>query len=389
MIPRAARDPWRVVWRASTGAGPLTALLLALAAALAVSGWLPQMPAGQTVAYAEWRSEVQARFGAAATAMQALGLFTVSQSLGFRLLISLLAGCLLLRLADLVGAFRQGRDPAQPSGAWHTVPGRSVTDIVEQLHLSRYRLLRQPSLLQADRWPWMEVWPLLAHLGALMLLAGLLVAHLVGWQVEQLIVRSGETVSLPGTNDWVALAEETGELTHSSGIVAHVERRGPTVLASAADSAGLTLKLQQSAGSESVDELVLALTEDQFFAVPEADLVVRLAAQPAEGDEASWPILAQLYLSPPGELTSESLVADQADLRVGDTTLSLTRASYASVTATFNPGWSVAAVGVCFLLIGSVGAALRRKRRLWIREAGPGVQIAGLPPSALAELKGM
>ena len=59
MRPRAARDPWRLLWRAGTSAGLLAALLLVLAAALAIVSWLPQTPGDGAVVYAEWRSQVQ------------------------------------------------------------------------------------------------------------------------------------------------------------------------------------------------------------------------------------------------------------------------------------------------------------------------------------------
>lgn len=315
MNPRFPRDTWQTLWRIGTSAGLLAALLLGLAAGLAVTVWLPQMPAEHTVAYAEWLSEVQARFGSTTGTLQALGLFSVTRSLTFRSLLSLLAACLALRVADRA----------------------------ERLH--SHRAWRE------------ELPPLLAHLGGLISMAGLLISRLYGWQLQELVIRSGETLELPDGDGWVALAGDTGSLAHGEDIIAYVEERGPGVLASAANTSGAPLGLQRSANSEPADQLNLALTEDQFFAVPEVGLVVRLSPQ-STGSAGDQPVLVQVYRSPPGELVAEDQLVDSVDLAVDTTTLHLVRTSYACVTVTRNPGRWFTGVGIASLAVGAVAVAL-------------------------------
>jgi hypothetical protein len=386
MDPPVARDPWRVVWRVGTSAGLLATLLLAVATALAITAWLPQMPDGPAAAYAEWRSQLQARFGGLTGVMDALGLFTITTSLGFRLLLSLLAGCLVLRLAELAGGLRQPGQLAQPTGAWHDLPGLTLNEAADLLRERGYRVTAGPSLLQAHRRPWAEWCPLVAHAGALLLMAGLLVAHTLGWQAEGLVVRSGESVSVPGTEEWVALDAQSGTLRYSQGIIAYAEERGPAVLARAVDEAGAPLELQQSAGSDPVDELYLALTEDQFFAVPGAGLVIRLVAEQDRTAGETRPIPVQVYLSPPGELGNESQLLDQASLPAGEATLLLTRASYARVTASFSPGRWVSAAGIALLLAGALGVSLLGSSRIWLRDTDGELQAAGALPPALPRM---
>ena len=116
MIAQTPRDPWRAVWRIATGDGLLVALLLATAAGLIATAWLPQRPAADPVTYAhaQWLSEAQARFGEATPTLQALGLFTITRSLGFRALLALLAGCLSLRLMESGDRLRRNREAAEP-----------------------------------------------------------------------------------------------------------------------------------------------------------------------------------------------------------------------------------------------------------------------------------
>jgi hypothetical protein len=120
------------------------------------------------------------------------------------------------------------------------------------------------------------------------------------WQVTGVVVLGGERITLPGNESWIALDQDALRVTHSAGLVTFVETRGPAVRARATDGAGQTLPLQQAAGSEPINELTMALTEDRYFAVPQAHLVVRLAEPPGQPSEAHGSVLVQVYHSPPG-----------------------------------------------------------------------------------------
>jgi len=389
MITQTPRhDPWQAVWQVATSDGLLIALLLAIATGLTITAWLPQIPLADPVAYARRLSEAQARFGKATQTMQTLGLFTITRSLGFRVLFALLAGCLLLRLIENGDRLRQSQEMAEPAGEWEPLAGVRLPGAIENLRRRHYRVLSKPPLFQADRWPWADLFPSLAHAGGLLLLVGLLLTHLWGWHVEGLIVQSSERVTLPGTEEWVALDNDASRVTHSPGIVTFVEERGPGVQVNVTDGTGQPLLLQQAAEADPVTQLTLALTEDQHFAIPEAQLGIRLAKQPSHVGEAHSPVLVQVYRSPPGRLATETVVEGDVELTVDDVTLELTSMPYARMTATFNPGLWPTCAGLVLLVAGLLGSAAWPARRFWLREEiGEAKGTGDLPPN-LAKSEG-
>jgi hypothetical protein len=329
MIAQTPRDPWRTVWRIATGDGWLAILLLALAAGLTITTLLPQMPSDSPVAYARWLSETQARLGRATPALQTLGLFTVTRSLGFRTLLALTAACLALRLIEIGSRLRR-------------------------------------------KWAWADLFPTLAHAGTLVLLAGLLVTHLWGWQATGVVVLGDERVALPGTAGWLALDQDTLRVSHSAGLATFVEARGPAIRARAIDNSGQVLSLRQAPESDPLAELSVALTEDRYFAIPDAQLVVRLTLQPGQHLQPDSPVLVQVYRSPPGELATEAVMEGSAEVTVDNVTLHLTRIPYAKVTATFNPGSWPTGAGIVLLAVGLLGDVALVARRFRQREKTEG-----------------
>jgi hypothetical protein len=324
-IPSAPRrrDPWRAIWQIVTSDGLLVILLLATAAGLLAAAWLPQLPAADPAAYARWFSETQARFGKATQTLQSLGLFAVARSFGFRALLALLASTLFLRLVERGGRF--------------------ISD--------------------AERRVWSDLFPLLAHGGGLVLLAGLLVTHLWSWRVEGLIVQSGTQVTIPGTESWVALEEDTSNLVHSAGVVTHVEAHGPGVRVIAVDGQGNVLALQHATNPTLLAELTLALAKGQHFAIPDAQLITQLTPQAGRPVKAQTPVLVQVYRYPPIQLATETIVEGDTELTVDDVTLRLVSVPYAQVTATFNPGLWPTGIGIVLAVVGLAGSIVRSVRR--------------------------
>src|SRR5512143_175916 len=98
--PTLIRDPWRRLWRFFTGDGFLAAVLILCAALLLVAALLPQTPVNDLVAYSRWLSEAQIRFGDLFAVLNALGLFSITNSLALRLALAALGWCAALRLID-------------------------------------------------------------------------------------------------------------------------------------------------------------------------------------------------------------------------------------------------------------------------------------------------
>jgi hypothetical protein len=304
------RDPWRLVWQTVTGDSLLVILLLAATVGLLIAAWLPQAPTSNPATYARWLSETQARFGKVTQTMRALGLFGVTRSFGFRTLLALLGGVLLLRSVE------RGQRP----------------------------------------------FSLLAHGGGLLLLIGLFITHLWSWQVEGLIVQSGERASVPGTASWVALDGDALGIAHSAGIAAFTEAHGPGTRVSATDAQGNPLTVQRTE-DDPLTELTLALVEDQLLAIPEAQLIVHLAPQAGHPIEAHTPVLVQVYRYPPVRLETEVVMEGDTELAIDDARLRFTSAPYAQVTATFNPGLWPTGIGIVLALVGLGGGIIRPARR--------------------------
>jgi len=381
-MPEQSADPWQIIWRFATSDSVLVILLLALAANVALTAWIPQRPSSD-VDYARWLSQVQARFGEATSTMRTLGLFNVTGSVVFRTLIALLSGCLVVRLVERIDRLWQGRDVTEPDGDWMEISAGSLARLLDGLRARRYRAVDESSFYQVDHWPWADLSLLIVYGGALFLLVGLLFSHLWGWQVEGLILQRGELSTLPGS-DWVALEEGASKVRHSPGVVTFIEKRGPGVHVRAIDDDGEGLQLQVTAEAELSPELLIALTEDRYFAIPEANLITRLIPQ----SEAPYTHMdVQVYRSPPGEMIAETVTDEggEAELSVAGVRLELTPAPYAQIAASRNPGRWPTGGGLVLLMGGLLGNLVWPARRFWLREQEDGVEAAGsLPPSLAA-----
>jgi len=376
-----SRDPWRILWRFATSNGVLVALLLVIATAVTLTAWIPQQPS-TAADYARWRSQTQARFGEATSVIRALGLFNIVPSLGFRVLLALLSGCLFLRLVEGIDRLRGDRETGEPNEEWQEVSNGQLAELLEGLRCRRYRVLNASSFYQIDRWPWSDVLPLMVHLGGLLVLFSLLLSQLFGWQVQGLILQSEERRSLPEGDSWVALTENGSGTRHSPGVVAFVEESGPGVRVSALDGDGEALQLLLTADAEPRTELTIALREDTYFAVPEAELIVRLMPRSEEPYSRAD---VQIYSSPSGQEILQRVTEQggQATFEVRGVTLTFVPAPYARVLATYNPGRWVAGLGIVILMVGLGGSLMWSGRRFWLREVEDATEVAGSFPSWL------
>jgi hypothetical protein len=357
----------------------LVILLLIVAVSVALAAWIPQRPSSD-VDYARWLSQTQARFGEATPVMRTLGLFNIIASLGFRALLALLSGCLFARAVEGVDRLQKDQAIDEPNGGWKTVKAPPFEELMSRLIHRRYRVLHESSFFQIDRWPWSGVLPLMAHLGALLLLVSLLLSHLFGWQAQGLILQQGERQALLGGNDWVSLTKDGSRTRHSPGVTAFIEENGPGVQVSAVGEGGEPLQILLTPDAEPSTQLKVALTGDTFFAIPQAELVIRLMPRSQEPFTRAD---VQVYSSPTGEVISEmvSEKGGQATFDVGKVTLAFDPAPYARVTATRNPGRLPAGLGLVLLVLGLQGSLMWSERRFWLRKDEGSTEIAGAFPS--------
>lgn len=371
-------DPWALVWRGVTSHTVVIILLLSLSVGLMLTTWIPQQPSGDAE-YARWFSQVQARFGAATPAMRSLGLFNVTGSFGFRLLLAVLGACLMLRLAEGLDQLRGSGEAVDPEDDWRQISSADLPTLLDGLRRRRYRTMNASSYVQVDRWPWASLPPLVAHSGALALLVGLLVTHLWGWQMGGLVLQGGQRLLLQGGRYWVALDEEGGQTRDSAGVVSFVDRRGPGVSVRAVGEDDEGLQLQLTAEAEPTLDLLVPLTEDRYFAVPEAELIAQLTPQ----SEAPYSYVdVKIYRSPPGEVIAERVTGEggQAELHVEGVRLELAAAPYVEVTVSHNPGRWPSVFGLVLLMGGLLGSLTWPGRRFWVRERQGSVEAAGSVP---------
>ncbi len=398
MIDQTRRDPWRIAWQIATSNQWMAALLLCVAVGLILATWLPQMPASDPpppAAYAQWLSEAQARFGDATPTIQAFGLFSIMQSRGLRVLLTLAAATLLLRLIEGFDQLWRHRTATEPTTAWHPIatdsPTDSLPDLLDKLR-RRHRVLSAADFHQIDLWPWADLLPLLSQVGGLLLLLSAIFTHLWGWQVDDLLVPSGERILIPNTNRWVELDDTANIATHSPGILVFTTAQVPGVQAYAYDEMGESLALQRAAESHPTPQLAIPLTEERVFAIPEAELYIRLTPQ-TEADSNSAEnshtgVFVQVYRSPPGRLAQQTMITGDTELVVRDATIHLDTLPYARLTAVFNPGLWVASAGVTSLIIGLIGQLVWPARRLWLRDEEQIEGTGDLPPSLTHKVEG-
>lgn len=378
--------PWRVAWRCATSNEMLVALLVGIALSVTLTAWIPQQ-ASSDVDYARWLSQMQARFGEATPVLETLGLFDIISSVTFRGLLAVLAGTLLLRMAEGIDGLRKGDEEEKVEDGWEELGDWDFTSLLEVLRGRHYRVQSASPQAQVDRWPWSRVLPLTAQAGALLLLIGLLLFQLFGWKASDVILQEGGRVSLREGASWLALTG-SGELRHAPGVVGFLGKRGPGLTAEAVDADGGVLGLLLKPDAEPSDALHLALTGETFFAIPDAELVVRLTPRSSEPYAR---VDVQIYGSPTGEIIAER-VTDQGGHGVfdvanaaggGQVTLTFAAAPYARATAVHNPGRLPAAVGVGLLVLGIVGSLVWTERRFWLRENGDKVEGTGPLPTWL------
>ncbi|MBC7226055.1 MAG: hypothetical protein H5T61_02315 [Thermoflexales bacterium] len=318
-------DPWRLVWRTATGNIPLAVCLFVLAFYLLLLAWIPQFSSGPATTD-RWR--VQTRFGPWTGAMYRMGLFSLAHSPVVLVLLSLLAFLLFLRTVELAEGLRSRfRDP------------------------------------DCRRHGWVGTFPLLASLGVLVLLAGLLIGHRWGWREEGLV--GPEIAPSPGHG---------GRTPHQ-----YLVGFGPSLTIRAADDAGRPLKLQQTARDEAQTELVLYLTPsapERSFAIPESSLVVRVGGR---GDlSARSPILVEIFRAPGGERVQEATVeGDSFSVTVDGVHLEISRQPYPILALVYDPGLWLKWMGLVLGAIGLVG---------WLILGGQSGRIPGLLLSGLTLL---
>jgi len=277
--PTLIRDPWRRLWHFFTSDVFLAAVLLLCAALLLTAALLPQTPANDLVAYSRWLSEAQTRFGGLFDVLNALNLFSITNSLVFRLTLAALGWCAALRLIDQLDRLRRPEITARRS------------------HLAA----------------------IIIYAGTLVALIGLALGAFIDYRVDDIVVQPDVVTNIPGTTYAVRLAavedqrakiallRQTETVAQGSisekqplydGVAVYLDRIRPALKVSAVRGTTQTLDLQNTATSPLQKEVLLLFTPDQnegFLAAPEVNLVLRVQPMASDG------FAAQIYQSATGK----------------------------------------------------------------------------------------
>ncbi len=303
-LPSSHPDPWRLTWRIVTGNIPLAVSLLLLAFYLLLLAWIPQF-SPESAAVDRWL--VQTRFGPWTGTMYRLGVFSLAYSPLLTVLLSVIGFLVLVRGMDGAAAL-----------------------------YSRLRGER----MGGEGWQ-ATAFLTLAHLGALILLLGLLVAQRWGWREEGIIALEGGRV--PGRDEVPRV---------------YVVRFGLCLTVRATDRAGRPVDLQQTVRDGPQRELVLYLNPsapETSFALPERAIVVRLGIQ--EPFSGQSPVQIEVFRAPGGERIQEARTdQDLFRLTVDETTLEIVRKPYPLLAAVYDPGLWLKRVGLVLGTLSLAGA---------------------------------
>jgi hypothetical protein len=352
--PTLIRDPWRRLWYFLASDGLYATAVIVSALLLLVAAQLPQTPTHNPIAYSRWVSETQTRWSNLFDPLNALGLFTVTSSLLFRLALALLGMCSTLRLFDQLDRLRR---------VDRTVPRRS------------------------------NFAASLVYSGTLIILFALFLGTFIDYRVDNVVVSPGTVTDIPGTDyavrldalerdrATVALLNQTEPIAQGviaerhplhDGVTVYLDRIGPALNVSASYSTTQTLNLQNTANSPAQSQVLLLFTSDQnegFVAAPQVNLVLRV--EPVGLDQFT----AQIFQSASGKDFGRQSFRPGETISVEGTTFRFEPTSYIVTSLANQPshwlvalGTSIALLGLLGLLLWPIGLITARRDRiiLWI-----------------------
>jgi len=379
------RTFWHAIWDLATGDIAFSIALFALALCWLLLLLVPQAPSNP-LAIGQWLIRVESRLGPLTDPLRTLGLFSLLDSPFYRVLLAMLAFLLLVRAAAWAEQLWRNRDVGRGSGQWLPVKGRSMDEAARWLARRGYRTRRtvKGHVLQADRWPWAELAGFLAHVGPLLLLAGLLVGEIWGWRVDGVVGSSDERISVPGHGEIALMETAVGPQANQPGVRVYIEGLGPELTLSATDTEGRPLGLQRAPDEPVLPSLRFRLTEeepDAYFAIPEAGLIVRIVPDPETALEPEGPLRVQVFRSLSGQLVwEENLGGQAADLAFEGVRVRLQRGSYPMLAIAYDPGHWLKAIALVITGLAMLGWGLWPTRRLWLRvDQGQPVGAGDLP----------
>ena len=405
------------LWRIASGQTAQLVLLALLTLSLLLGSLLPQLSSAEVTDPAlasRWLSSTAARYGAAGMVLRTLGLLDIAHALWFRLLLALLAFHLLLRAAEAarmawtVLSDRRPAPPAPPDLPHATsasllppLPQAAVA-VRTQLAASGLRVLggeeeetATGACLYADRARLGVLAPVLANVGALLLLWGLFINSGWGWQTSELLLApgqesalqhdtglslrleksastgSGQLLFLHDQGETVARPLALARPARYRGIGVYQTGDGPALLVRGEDETGQPLSLQPLTGEATVADTVSLIFDqpqaERHFTVPERNLALRVVVQPpSSADQTGQPsFLLEAYQGGNSDPLLTTSLSRNSVLEVGGARFELTPERYRVLRATRAPGLAWLLAGGLFILLAAALPLIWPALQVW------------------------
>ncbi len=388
--PTLIRDPWRRIWHFLSGDVFLAIALSLIALLLIAAARLPQTPQNDPIAYSRWLSDTQQRFGGLNGLFTSLGLFSIFNSLLFRVALGGLGLNAALRLIDQIDQLR-ARDVLPDRPARPTIDRTLDLDLDHiRLRLRGYRVRSHAHLLVADQLPRSALASIMLYGGILIVLLGLLIGSFTDYRFDNLNVDLHQTTAVGGTPYTIrldSLNESFDQVTvtllqqdtsllqstlsrsapaiHSNPAV-YLDRIGPAVIISAADEAGQLIGLQTTADTPPQPEKSIAFNRDHlegFIAAPDAGIVLQI--DPVE-ETITTDYSIQAYQTDSGKVLTNTTLPANATLNVNQTTFTFRPSAFITVSLVSQPSHYLIGFGLFILLLGLIGQMIWQRRHIWL-----------------------
>ncbi|MEZ4771111.1 MAG: cytochrome c biogenesis protein ResB [Caldilineales bacterium] len=418
--PAAAPAPGNTIhpvdrlYRALAG-DKLLALVAALVlVALLASLLLPQLPAdrSQPADAARWLAETSLQFDSLGPLMAGAGLFNLWHSIWFQALVGLLGFVLLLRLGLAIGdASRRLRDPdpqaaAAEAALWplHATAqldqDTAQAGLHEDLTNEGWWVVSSDSgdntLMVAERSRAGVLAPVLVIGGLLIVVAGLWLGQLAGWQESGITLAPGDTVALSNRPDSMlsanldadgvlagvsishatgaadTIAFSAGGAARADGVTIRRRAQGPALAVSASGPGGEALQLQRmEIQATTAPSLTLVFDQprsEQVFLLPDRQLVISIVSFPAlpERGFAGPTFLVQAFRAGQRDPVLNEFVEGNASMGVGEDTLRLRTGQFITVDVRYDPTRPLIWLGAAMAALGIVLALWRPGGRLFL-----------------------
>jgi cytochrome c biogenesis protein len=428
------------LWRFLSSMRFAMVLMLALAALGVVGSLVIQAPPATVAdpeAYATWLNEVRPKFGGWTGPMDALGLFSVFNSLVFRVLVAALTisliACSVHRLPGMVRTATKPRVDVGPSFFEHApqheaivvrhTPAETLALVEGVLHARRYRTVTSEDgaiALYADRFRWAPFAGLIGHLSLVVILAGAIIGGTFGYRDAAFTLAEGATLPVASEaglslqlldftdtydtrtgqpSDYasqVVVYRDGAEIDRHTIRVNDPLRVGDTTVYQSFFGAAAVMTVADAAGKELVSQgvpLAWRTTADNrpvgSLSIPGTDYVGWVVGTLGAGDTDIAPgqVQVELYDESTGGQVDYAVVDQGSSAEIAGLTVTFERENqFTGLSVARDPGVVLVWIGAAMLFFGFVIRFVMPHKRIWVRIVGrPKGAVVGVASLASKE----